>query len=577
MFNAVGAATDKAKILAEALSAERKDLQKKGLLPEWYTTAGWKMFKAKYGLPSEGNHLRGRHETIAKTLARHLPQQYQAEFEERFFNDLWDNILSPSSPALANTGTDRGMVVACSGQKIGNSVFDFYEGLKETALLSKNAFGTSGDFSSVQPRGSQFGGNGKANGAREVIDDFFTAASKISQGGNRRGSFAAYLDIEHDDFYECLDSLRTHSNGKNYGWVVRDSFIKRLIANDPEAHKRWTDALHVKLLTGKGYLFFPDKANRHRPQMYKDLGLDIVATNLCTEIMLHSSELLTYSCILASINLKHWDVIPERQSVFTATVFLDCLCSEFIEKSEGKRGLEKVREFTIKGRAIGLGVLGFATYLQEKRIPYESLDAYFLNKRIFRHIHDESLRASKWLAEILGEPEWCKGYGVRNTHRTAVAPTKSTSILMGGVEESVFPSPAMVYEASSSVGGLPRINAVLYELMKDRGVYTPETLRDIIEHAGSVQHVDWLDDHEKAVFKTGFEMDQEVIYRYARERQPYLCQGQSLNFYFADEGSETKIANLMTRVTLDPDILSQYYIYSKSGVVVKDECLACAA
>ncbi|WP_038345676.1 ribonucleotide reductase N-terminal alpha domain-containing protein [Acinetobacter sp. A47] len=576
MFNAIGANSRKAKILAEALSQERKSLQAKGLLPDWYTTAAWKMLKTKY-LPRGEKGLKDRHTKISKTLARHLPAPYVQEYEERFFNEMWDGILSPSSPALANTGTKHGMPVACSGQKIGNSVWSFYTGLRETAMLSKNAFGTSADFSDIQARGVTFAESGEANGVKEVIEDFFTSAAKIAQGGNRRGSFAAYLDIEHPDFYECLDSLRTHSNGKNYGWTIRDTFINRLLANDPEAHKRWTDALHVKLLTGKGYLFFPDKANRHRPEMYKRLGLDIIATNLCTEIMLHSSELLTYSCILASINLKHWDVIKERKSVFTATVFLDCLCSEFIEISKGKRGLDKVRTFTEKGRAIGLGVLGFATYLQEKRIPYESLEAYFLNKQIFKHLHDESLEASKWLAEVLGEPEWCKGTGLRNTHRTAVAPTKSTSNLMGGVEESVFPSPAMVYEASSSVGGLPRINAVLYELMKERGVYNQETLDDIVAHAGSVQHVDWLDDHEKAVFRTAFEMDQEVIYRYAKERQKHLCQGQSLNFYFADQGSEQKIASLMTRVTLDPDILSQYYIYSKSGVIVNDECLACAA
>lgn len=576
MFNPVGVSKTE-QVLAEAISAERKKLQKQGLLPEWYTTAAWRMFKQKYGVPSEGNHFKGRAEKIAYTLSRHLPEPYQEDYRIKFFEELWFNILSPSSPALTNTGTDRGMVVACSGQDIPDSVDGFYTGIHETALLSKNAFGTSGNFSNIRPRNTKFGENGKANGAKEVIDDFFTAASKISQGGNRRGSFAAYIDIEHGDFYECLNSLRTHSNGKNYGWIIRDSFIKRLLANDPDAHARWTDALHVKLLTGKGYLFFPDKANRHRPEMYKELGLDIKATNLCTEIMLHSSELLTYSCILASLNLKHWKLIKERKSVFTATVFLDCLCSEFIEKSEGVKGLHKVREFTIKGRAVGLGVMGFATYLQENGIPYESLEAYYLNSEIFEHLHDESLEASKWLAEILGEPEWCKGHGVRNTHRTAVAPTKSTANLMGGVEESVFPSVAMVYEASSSVGGLPRINAVLYEKMKELGVYTPETLKDIIKHGGSIQHVTWLDAHWKQVFKTAFEMDQEVIYRMAKARQKHLCQGQSLNFYFSDQGSEKKIAKLTTLVTMDPDILSQYYYYSKSGVIVPDECLSCTA
>lgn len=559
----------------ERLSLERKELQAMGHLPNWYTTPAWQMFKEKYLVTGEAALL-GRHMRIAKQLSRHMKGR-ESEWEQKFFNEMWDGILSPASPALSNTGTTRGQPVSCSGQKIGDSVESFYGNLKETAQLSQSAFGTSGDFSGIRPRGARFSDNGKANGPVEVINDFFTAAAKISQGGNRRGSFGAYLDIEHPDWDEAADQLLADPNGKNYGWVIRDSFIERLKAGEPEANERWVKALYIKLVTGKGYIFCVDKANRHRPQMYKDHGLEIHASNLCTEIMLHSSDDLTFSCILASLNLVHWDRIKKSDSVFITTVFLDCLCSEFIETSEGKKGLEKVRNFTIKGRAIGLGIMGFHTMLKMKGIPYIGLEAQFLSTEIAKHLHDESLRASQWLAQEYGEPEWCVGYGVRNTHRIAYAPTKTTALLMGGVSESWFPDPGAVFDMGSSVGELRRIPPVEYELMKAKGVYNKETITDIIQHFGSLQHVDWLTKEEKILYLSAYEMDQEILFRHAMARQPYTCQGQSLNFYVPADGSEKLIARLMTRVLLHPDCLSQYYIYSMAGVTIQDECVSCAA
>lgn len=559
----------------EQLSKERKKLQKKGHLPDWYTTQGWQMFKGKYAYKGEDAVL-GRHGKIASTLSKHMKGR-EAEWEQKFFNELWDGILSPSSPALANTGTNRGMMVACSGQLVGDSVLDFYAGMTETALLSKEGFGTSANFSHIRPRGSAISTGGKANGAVEVIDDFFNVVSKISQGGARRGSIGAYLDIEHGDWDEACDSLAHDHNGKNYGWIIKDTFIEKLKQNDKEANRRWVKAVYTKLITGKGYIFKVDCANRHRPQMYKDWNLFIEASNLCTEIMLHSSEALTYSCILASENVIHWDVMKERESVFIGTVFLDCLCSEFIEKSAGIVGLEKVREFTIKGRAIGLGVMGFATYLQSKGIPYISLEAQFLSNEIAKHMKDESLRASQWLAQEYGAPEWCKGYGVRNTHRTAYAPTKTSSLLMGAVSESWFPDPGMVFDAGSSVGELRRIPPEFYKKMKEKGVYNEDTVQDVIDHLGSVQHVDWLTDDEKLVFLNAFEMDQRILLRHASQRQKHTCQGQSLNFYVPEDGSEELIADLLTMLLLDDNVISQYYIYSRSGVVVKDECISCSA
>ena len=294
-----------------------------------------------------------------------------------------------------------------------------------------------------------------------------------------------------------------------------------------------------------------------------------------TEIMLHSSEQLTYSCILSSMNLAKYDEWKDTDAIFDAMIFMDCLCSDFINNSEGIRGLEKVRLFTQKGRAVGLGVLGWSTYLQNKRIPYESLEAMYLNNEIFKKLHDETLRASKYLAEQLGEPEWCKGYGVRNTHRTCLAPTKSTSVLMGGVSESVFPDPGIVFEQASAAGGMKRIVPEIYKIMVERGVYNKQNIDDIINNLGSVQHVDWLTPDEKWVFKTAFEIDQNVILRYASQRQKYLCQGQSLNFFFAED--EDKISEIHTKALLDENILSLYYVYSRSGVIVNGECLACSA
>lgn len=561
----------------EQLSAERKQLQAQGRIPEWYSTPAWKMFKEKYMVESEGD-VKTRYQVIAKTLAKHLPKQYQQHYEDKFFNLMWENILSPSSPVLANVGTNRGECVSCSGQYIGDSVNSFFKNLHETALLTKHGFGTSGYFGDIRQRGEPISTGGKADGAKPVMESFFECTNQISQGGMRKGSFAGYVNIEDPVFEELVDSLFIEHTGKNYGWNISDKFINRLKEQEPIASEKWEKALHAKALSGKGYLFFPDKANRHRPQMYKDLGLDIKATNLCTEIMLHSSEEYTYSCILSSINLYHWDKIKASNAVFDSMVFLDCLCSEFIESAKDKAGLEKVVEFTRKGRAVGLGVMGFATYLQSKRIIYDSLDSLQLNQQIFKHIHDETLKASQWLAQLLGEPEWCKGYGVRNTHRTAIAPTKSTAGLMGGMSESVFQDPAWVFTAGSSVGELPRIPPVFLQLMKDKGVYNQETITDIIQHLGSVQHVDWLDDHEKQVFKNAYECYPYWNYLLARERQKYLCQGQSLNFFIPDnEHTEELLSDLMTVCALDEEILSVYYVYMRNGVVIKDECTACSA
>lgn len=558
----------------EQLSAERKRGQKLGIYPEWYTTQAYQMFSTKYAVAGEKG-LRGRHETIAKTLAQYSPDP--EFYRQAFFDIMWWGWFSPATPVLSNTGTDKGLNVSCSGQYVGDNVDSFYQNLHESAMLSKMGFGCSGYFGDIRPRGAAISRGGKASGPVPVIKDNSQMAAQISQGGNRRGATASYLDIDHPDFFELQELLESKPDGLNIGWVVTDAFIDRLKRGDKDANDRFTAMLYTKLVTGRGYIFKRDAANRHRPIVYKDLGLDIKASNLCTEIMLHSSEHLSFSCVLSSMNVAKWHEWKDTNAVEIATVFLDCVVSDFLEKSKGIPGLEKVRKFTEKGRAVGLGVLGLGTLFQQDSIPFDSLEAQFLNNEIFKKLHDDSLKASQMLAEELGEPEWLAGYGERMTHRTALAPTKSTAILMGGVSESTSPDPGMVYEAGSAAGNMQRINPVLLGIMKDRDVYTKETINDIINNLGSVQHVDWLSDHEKKVFRTAFEVDQFAILRFASQRQKYICQGQSLNFFVSEDGDEDRIAALMTECFLDDNILSVYYLYSRSGVVVSSNCEACEA
>jgi ribonucleoside-diphosphate reductase alpha chain len=560
----------------EELSAERKAGQKIGIYPQWYTTQAYQMFQAKYAVTGEAG-LRGRHEIIAKTLAAYMPDS--KKWEAKFFEVMWNGWFSPASPVLANTGTDRGMPVSCSGQHVGDSVDSFYSNTHEAAILSKLGFGCSVDLDSVRPRGSDISVGGKASGVVPVIKDFATMAANVSQGAQRRGSVASYISIDHGDFDELLGLLETEPDGLNIGWIVSDAFIERLKNGDKEADDRFVRALYVKLVTGRGYFFFRDKANALRPAMYKDLGLTIRATNLCTEILLHSSEDYSYTCVLSSMNLATYDEWKDTDAVFTATVLLDCVVSYFIDQAKklDLPILDKAIRFTEKGRAIGLGVMGFSSLLQQRSIPFESFEAHTLNQQIFRKLQTDSTEASRTLAGIHGEPEWCKGYGVRNTHRTAVAPTKSTALLMGGVSESVFPDPGMVFEIGSAAGGMKRISAEFYKLAKARGEYNEELVKDINQHIGSVQHLDWLSEHEKAVFRTAFEVDQEAILRLASTRQKYLCQGQSLNFFVSEDGDEQRIAKLHSKAFIDPNITALYYIYSRSGVVINNECLACSA
>ncbi len=550
----------------EALSAERKVLQREGTVPAFMTTAGYAMVKAKYTV--SGQTVRARYETIAAT-AGHLademyPREDQTSWTTHFFEAIWNGWLSPSTPVLANLGTDRGLPVSCEGSYIEDSVWGFYDSLKEAAILSQNGFGTSAYLGDIRPRGAKFSDNGKANGVVPVFCNFAEMTNQISQGATRRGSWAGYLPVDHPDFYELADLIFREPANKNVGWIFTQQFIDRMLAGDKDALERYQRVLKIRVVLGKGYIWKVDTVNAAQTESYRVHGLANKASNLCSEITLFSDEDHSYTCVLSSLNLSTYDEWKDRDTAYIATVFLDAVAESFLRKARTIRGLERAVRYTEKARSLGLGVLGYHDYLQRQRVPFESEEAAVINKEIFAHISERADAASQWMGERAGIPEWCVGR--RNSHLMAIAPTMSTAVIVGGTSQGIEPYVANVWNQTTSAGEMPRANQNLVELMKDRGVYDSGHIEDIIDHAGSVAHVEWLDAHEKDVFKTGYEIDQEVLLARASDRQVHIDQSQSLNLFFQADASPQYISKIHKLALLDPNIKSLYYLRSRAGV-----------
>lgn len=563
--------------LYRKLSDKRKELQEQGLVPSWYTTGGYQMFVEKYEYETHGRSVRGQFERIAKTAAAHLKgTKYEAEAEQKFFSLLWNGWLSPSTPVLANMGTTRGMPVSCSGSSIDDSIDGFYSNRRETAMLTKHGFGTSSYLGGIRPRGSKIAVGGKASGVLPVFKGHIQDMRDVAQGTARRGAWAGYIEIDHPDFDELADFISAEPDDANIGWIIKDSFTQSLEDGNADSIRRFQKAMKLKMITGKGYFCFIDKVNANRPTMYQDQDLFVKASNLCDEITLFADNEHTFTCVLSSMNAAKYPEWKDTDAVYWATIFLDCVAEEFIARASSIPGLEKAVRFTNKGRALGLGQCGYHTLLQTQLIPFESFQAHMLSQDIAKTIFDESLKASKDMAVELGEPEWCKGYGLRNTHRIAIAPTKSTALLMGGISEGINPDPAMSFTQTTSAGEVDRLNPALLELMKSKGVYSVKHVKEITNNNGSVQNVSWLTTEEKLVFKTAFEINQKAVIRMASARKRFIDQWQSLNLFFGADEEPTWIAEVHSEAFRDPNILGLYYIYTQAGVQAsKGECEAC--
>jgi ribonucleoside-diphosphate reductase alpha chain len=563
----------KHKSIYEELGEERKQLQEEGKLPLWVTTPAWQILKDKY-TTDDCPDLYSIYKRISTAAASHM---YDKEhWQKVFFNLMWNGWLACSTPVLANMGTNRGCPVSCSGSYVGDSIYEFYNAQTEAAVLSKNGFGTSSFIGHIRERGTPISSGGLASGILPVLRDFIQLSRDVSQGNTRRGAWAGYLPLEHGDFYEVADFVQNHPDDCNIGWNVSADFIARLDNGDEDAVARYQKAMKVKMATGKGYFNFIDKVNAQNPPMYAEHGLSVKASNLCTEITLHSDEFHTFTCVLSSMNLSKYDEWADTDAVHNAIVFLDCVAEEFIKMGRGIKGLENAVRFTENGRALGLGTLGFHTYLQQNMIDIESFEAHNLNQNMFKIIQKQAKEASQWLAKAKGEPRWCKGHGVRNTHLIAIAPNSSSALVCGSVSQGIEPVYKNVFVQGSPAGEINRINPVLVDLMKSKDVYSDETINQIIKDNGSVQLVDWLTDEEKAVFKTSFEINQEVLVRLASARQKYICQAQSLNLFFPSDTPEEEISRVHKLAFKDKYIKSLYYLRSEAGVRGSSgECIAC--
>lgn len=467
-------------------------------------------------------------ERVATAAAQRL---YKPELAEAFIEMIEKGWMSLSSPIWANMGTERGLPISCFNVYVPDHIEGITHKLGEVIMQTKIGGGTSGYFGELRERGSAVTDNGKSSGAVSFMKLFDTAMDTISQGGVRRGAFAAYLDIDHDDIKEFLDIKNIGNPIQNlfYGVCIPDYWMQDMIDGDREKREVWAKVLESRQQKGLPYLFFTDNVNRNKPEVYKDKEMQIYASNLCSEIALPSSKDESFVCCLSSMNLELYDEWKDTEAVKLATYFLDAVMSEFIAKTEGNYYLQSAHNFAKNHRALGLGVMGWHSYLQKNMISFESLEAKMLTNQIFKEIEEKSLKASQDLARIYGEPQVLKGYGRRNTTLLAIAPTTSSSAILGQTSPGIEPFSSNYYKAGLAKGNFMRKNKYLKNLLEQKGIDTEETWRSIMLNHGSVQHLPELAQEEKDVFKTFKEISQYEIILQASIRQKYIDQAQSLN------------------------------------------------
>lgn len=476
----------------------------------------------------KGESVKGAIDRIASAASKQL---YRPELKEKFIEIVENGWMSLSSPIWANMGTERGLPISCFNVHVPDYIEGITHKLGEVIMQTKIGGGTSGYFGELRGRGTAVTDNGQSSGAVSFMKLFDTAMDTISQGGVRRGAFAAYLDIDHPDIAEFLQIKDIGSPLQNlfFGVCVPDYWMQEMIDGDMEKRQLWAKVLESRQQKGMPYILFSDNVNRNKPQVYKDHNMRINASNLCSEIMLPSNFDESFICCLSSMNLELYDEWKNTDAVQTAIFFLDAVLQEFINKTEGNYYLKSANTFAKRHRAIGLGVMGWHSYLQKNMIPFEGLEAKQLTNKIFKHIRSEADIASERLADIFGEPELLQGYGIRNTTVMAIAPTTSSSAILGQTSPGIEPFSSNYFKAGLSKGNFIRKNKYLKALLEEKNIDNEETWRSIMLNQGSVQHINELTEQEKMVFKTFKEISQLEIIQQAAVRQKYIDQSQSLN------------------------------------------------
>lgn len=509
---------------------------------EWLNKDSRKFLERGYLL--EGETAEQRIRDIANAAEKYLDIK---GFADKFEGFMEKGFFSLSSPIWSNFGRTRGLPISCFGSYIPDTMEGIMEKVSETAIMTKHGGGTSAYFGDVRGRGSAISCGGESTGSVHFMELYNKLMNVVSQGNVRRGSFAAYLPIDHKDIEEFLQ-IRSEGHDiqeLSFAVTVSDEWMKDMVAGDKDKRRIWSKVIQKRFETGYPYIMFSDTVNNNAPQVYKDKGLRINNSNLCSEICLSNSQDESFVCDLSSLNLEKWDEIKDTDAVETLVYFLDAVMTEFINKTEGMQFMEAPRKFAVNQRALGVGVLGWHSLLQSKMIAFESFDAKMLNVDIWKTIRERADKATEELASLFGEPELLKGYNRRNSTTLAVAPTTSSSFILGQVSQSIEPMNSNFYSKDLAKGRFSHKNPHLKELLKTKDNNTDEVWKSILSNGGSVQHLDFLSEVEKDVFKTFEEISQKEIVIQAAQRQKYIDQSQSLNLMIPHNAKPKEVNELL--------------------------------
>ena len=530
---------------------------------------------------------------VATTVAKRLNRP---ELAETFFQYIWKGWLCLASPVLSNTGTDRGLPISCFGIDVGDSIYEIGMKNLEMMLLAKHGGGVGIGINMIRPAGANITGNGTSDGVVPFAKIYDSTILATNQGSVRRGAASVNINIDHPDFEEWLEirepkgDVNRQSLNLHQCAVVGDKFMRKLDAGDKDARRLWGKLLQKRKATGEPYILFKGNTNKNNPEQYRKHGLKVHMTNICSEITLHTDESHSFVCCLSSLNLAKYDEWKNTNLIYDSIWFLDGVLEEFIQKSKGKVGFHNSVRSAEKGRALGLGVLGWHTYLQEQGLPFEGLLSQYETRRIFSQIKIESERASMALAETFGEPLWCRGSGYRNTHLRAIAPTVSNSKLSGNVSPGIEPWAANVFTEQSAKGTFIRKNPTLKKILRRHKIDTEKVWNKILKDGGSVQGVKELDNimlgkyndiPAKEVFKTFKEINQLELVNQAGIRQQYIDQSVSLNLAFPSVATP-KWINKVHMEAWKKGIKTLYYMRTESVLrgdiadqAMGENCLAC--
>jgi len=553
--------------------------------PDWMNEVSLATISNGYLLPDENP--KKAYRRVADAVAKRLDRP---DLANKFFKYMWKGWLNLASPVLSNTGTDKGLPISCFGIDTPDSIRGIGLTNAELMRLTSLGGGVGIGLGRVRGRGVKIGNGetGQSEGIVPWAKIFDSTIIATNQGSVRRGAASVNLDINHTDIKEFL-RIRRPQGDPNRQCLnlhqcvsIDDKFMKKLEHRDPEAMELWVEILKSRVETGEPYIMFKDNVNNANPQAYVKNNLDVTMTNICSEIALHTDEEHSFVCCLSSLNITRYEEWKDTDLVETAIYFLDGVLEEFLIKTNGKESMIRSHRSAKKGRALGLGVLGWHSFLQSKGLPFNSIASTSWTNKIFAQIKTQAEAASRKLAEEYGEPVWCKGTGMRNTHLIAIAPTVSNSTISGGVSAGIEPIPANVYTFNSSKGTFIRKNPVLEKYLEDKGHNTEEVWQQILKDRGSIANLpeDIMPFDDKEIFLTFAEINQLALVEQASVRQKYVDQAQSLNLAF-DPGDSPKFINLVHQTAWKLGLKTLYYLRTDSvingdiGSRTSEDCLSC--